>query len=100
MTLYLLKGILRALEYMHSHFLIHNDVRADNIVISEKGHVQLTGMRQMQTRLGEGKINPSVFSLAGDNLEWAAPEVVSQVGLLSRILCDSIGSTDKGISRY
>ena len=52
-------------------------MRADNIVLSHTG-VKLSGLRQMASLSKNGGYMRSVFSLVGDNVEWAAPEVISQ----------------------
>nr|KAJ3422958.1 hypothetical protein HK105_005307 [Polyrhizophydium stewartii] len=74
----ILKEVLRAVQYMHQNFTIHNDIRANNIVIDQHGDVRLTGLRQMAHLSQNGEYVKSVFSLVGDNIEWAAPEVITQ----------------------
>ncbi|KAI8802441.1 kinase-like domain-containing protein [Cladochytrium replicatum] len=73
-----LREVVKALVYIHDSRLIHNDVRADNILINNKGEVRLTGMRQIVSLAQNGEYQPSAFSLVGDNIEWAAPEVIAQ----------------------
>ena len=57
-------------------------MRADNIVIDDAGQVKLTGLRQVTHLSHDGEYLESVFSLIGDNVEWAAPEIMAQVGKL------------------
>ncbi|KAJ3101993.1 hypothetical protein HDU97_000906 [Phlyctochytrium planicorne] len=54
------------------------DIRADNILIDEEGEVRLSGLRQLVSLAQNGEYIKSVFSLVGDNTEWAAPEVMAQ----------------------
>jgi serine/threonine-protein kinase 24/25/MST4 len=54
-------------------------LKAENILIDFSGHVRLGGFRQIRQLQSAGQIQKSIFSLVGDNLEWAAPEVIVQV---------------------
>jgi hypothetical protein len=49
------------------------------VLIDEKGQVYLSGLRQVLNMSVDGRIKSSVFSVVGDNVEWAAPEIVAQV---------------------
>ncbi|KAJ3324429.1 hypothetical protein HDV06_006840 [Boothiomyces sp. JEL0866] len=77
-TATILKDVLKALLYIHENHMIHNDIRADNILIDIKGEVKLSGFRQLIVLQQGGRVNKTAFSLVGDNLEWAAPEVITQ----------------------
>ncbi|KAI8848079.1 kinase-like domain-containing protein [Chytridium lagenaria] len=74
----ILKEVLRGIIYLHDNHMIHNDVRADNILIDGEGEVRLSGLRQLVSLAQNGEYMKSVFSLVGDNIEWAAPEVMAQ----------------------
>ncbi|KAJ3185245.1 hypothetical protein HDU85_001295 [Gaertneriomyces sp. JEL0708] len=74
----ILREVLKAMVYMHENKMIHNDIRADNILLDDRGEVRITGLRQMVWLARGGKYVQSVFSLVGDNIEWAAPEVMAQ----------------------
>ncbi|KAJ3276239.1 hypothetical protein HDV01_005687 [Terramyces sp. JEL0728] len=78
-TATILKDVLKALQYIHENHMIHNDIRADNILIDIKGEVKLSGFRQLIVLQQGGRVNKTAFSLVGDNLEWTAPEVITQV---------------------
>ncbi|KAJ3315164.1 hypothetical protein HDV04_004305 [Boothiomyces sp. JEL0838] len=73
-TATILKDVLKALSYIHENHMIHNDIRADNILLDIKGEVRLSGFRQLIVLQQGGRVNKTAFSLVGDNLEWAAPE--------------------------
>ncbi|KAJ1564886.1 hypothetical protein HK405_013707, partial [Cladochytrium tenue] len=73
-----LRDVLYALQYLHANSMIHCDVRADNILLTAAGDVRLTGLRQLAWLAQHGERRSSVFSLVGDNIEWAAPEVMAQ----------------------
>ncbi|KAI9098605.1 kinase-like domain-containing protein [Phlyctochytrium arcticum] len=73
-----LREVLKAVTYMHDNKMIHNDIRADNILLDGRGEIRITGLRQMAILSQGGEYIKSVFSLVGDNIEWAAPEVMAQ----------------------
>ena len=79
--------------------MIHNDIRADHIVLGKDGIAKLAGFRQMAWLNRDGEYLQSVFSRVSGKLglnneiilvrvdslfyffllEWAAPEVMAQV---------------------
>ena len=98
----ILKEVLRAIIYMHENHMIHkcvrvsddflqrrncrnssdcifSDIRADNILMDFTGEIRVTGLRQMVSLAQHGTYVASVFSRVGDNIEWAAPELMAQV---------------------
>ncbi|KAJ3033421.1 hypothetical protein HK097_004853, partial [Rhizophlyctis rosea] len=100
----ILVQVLRAIIYMHENHMIHkyvwsralfvkfllgttskpkmdnifSDVRADNILMDFTGEIRVTGLRQMVSLAQHGAYVASVFSRVGDNIEWAAPELMAQ----------------------
>jgi serine/threonine protein kinase len=74
----ILKEVIKGVEYLHENHMIHNDIRADNILIDAKGDIRLGGYRLLRTLQNGGTVKNAVFSMVGDNIEWAAPEVISQ----------------------
>lgn len=59
--------------------LLKSDIKADNFLIEPTGDVRLGGFRQIRKLQTCGEIQKSIFTLVGDNIEWAAPEVIVQV---------------------
>jgi hypothetical protein len=59
-----------------------SDIRADNILIDERGDIKIGGFRQMSTMQNIGNFKHTTFSLVGDNIEWSAPEVMTQVEMM------------------
>eukprot|EP00842_Homolaphlyctis_polyrhiza_P002858 jgi/Hompol1/3573/HPOL_003292-RA len=86
----ILKECLKAITYLHQGHLIHNDIRANNILIDQHGDVRLTGLRQMMHLSRDGEYVKSVFSLVGDSIEWAAPEMIAQASILGIIAFTSV----------
>lgn len=81
----ILKETIKGLVYIHENHMIHkyfsltSDIKADNILIDSHGEIRLSGFRQLTLLQQGGEVINSVFSLVGDNIEWAAPEVLTQV---------------------
>ncbi|KAJ3118159.1 hypothetical protein HK100_000663 [Physocladia obscura] len=73
-----LREVLSALVYLHENHMIHNDLRADNILLDMKGNVRVTGLRQLVSLTQNGGYIKNVFSILSDNIEWAAPEIMAQ----------------------
>jgi serine/threonine protein kinase len=74
----ILKEVIKGLTYVHNNHMIHNDIKADNILIDYHGEVRICGFRQTANLLQGGHYINSTFSMVGDNIEWAAPEVMTQ----------------------
>ncbi|KAJ3234450.1 hypothetical protein HDU81_001406 [Chytriomyces hyalinus] len=74
----ILREVLNAIVYLHENHMIHNDLRADNILLDMKGNVRVTGLRQLVSLMQDGGYIKNVFSILSDNIEWAAPEIMAQ----------------------
>ncbi|ESL07614.1 protein kinase [Trypanosoma rangeli SC58] len=84
-----LRQTLEGLHYLHQHNLVHSDVKAANILITEKGRVKLSDFgtakllnrqhSQSVDRDGKAEIadgsDAATFRLAG-TLRWMAPELL------------------------
>eukprot|EP01083_Nonionella_stella_P047962 128454_1 len=73
------KHILEGLQYLHSHRIIHRDIKGGNILIDNNGVVKLAdfGAAKKLADMSEQGQNPK--SLHGTPY-WMAPEVIKQTG--------------------
>eukprot|EP00731_Ephydatia_muelleri_P007815 Em0004g153a len=86
----ILREALQGLEYLHTHGLIHRDVKAGNVLLGEDGTVQIAGLRrehvavrfQLSGRGGGGSPSRPWKVHLGRRLLappcWMAPEVMDQ----------------------
>jgi serine/threonine-protein kinase 24/25/MST4 len=67
------RQVLRGLNYMHKHKIVHCGIRARNILVSSEGQVKLTGMG-VWTQLSAG-LSKTANS---ENSYWMSPELIKK----------------------
>ncbi|KAK7497587.1 hypothetical protein BaRGS_00011227 [Batillaria attramentaria] len=78
---YILRDVLRALEYLHGRGIIHRGVKASHVLISGKGRVCLTGLHNSFSTIKGGQRLRTVYDYpqhAVDCLQWFSPEILEQ----------------------
>jgi len=67
--------VLQALEFMHSHNIIHRDLKSDNILINSQGKIKLGdfGMSCYFSPEEEKRIPPVIMG----TIYWLAPEITN-----------------------
>jgi len=77
----ILREVLQAIIYLHSKGYIHRNVRASHILISGKGRILLTGLRDAYCIVEKGRWQRAAFEYPPDperSLCWLSPELLQQ----------------------
>lgn len=85
----LLKQVITGLIYLHQQGVVHRDVKAANILLTNDGNVKLTDFG-VSTQVSSNTIK--TFSIAGTP-NWMAPEIISMDGTSSASDIWSLGAT-------
>src|SRR3989338_2416377 len=67
---YVAKNILEALNYLHSHHMIHRDLKSENIMLTNKGDVKL-----IDFGLSEFVLEHEIIDIVGSPF-WISPEMI------------------------
>ena len=73
-----MQEIVEGLVYLHAQGVIHRDIKPDNILVDQHGHLKLTDFGAAK-RLGREEHSMAAKSLIGSPY-WMAPEVAKRIG--------------------
>ena len=76
MLLQICVEVARGMAYLHTHYIIHRDIRADNILIGENNVCKMAGLNLIK------KVDETTHTFNGSTnekipIKWAAPEVLT-----------------------
>lgn len=81
-----LEQTLHGLQYLHEHNIVHSDIKAANILVTDKGQVKLTDFGTatvIHAHTIEQVTNQASFTVVG-TLLWMAPELVRGESVATR----------------
>ena len=102
------KQLLRGVSYLHSHGIAHRDIKLENLLMSEQGHLKITDFGVSEVFCGE---HPGVRNAGGEcgrnmkdirrcapgicgSLPYIAPEVLEKKGELCVLAFDELHSNE------
>jgi serine/threonine protein kinase len=88
------KEMLEGLEYLHSHKIMHRDLKCSNVLLSNSNEIILTDFGSaIELDISNSCSSSEVVSSIKGSLYWLAPEVLQQKGYGRRSDIWSLGCT-------
>ena len=79
--------IILALELLHSQGVIYRDIKPENLLLDEAGHIKITDFGLSKTSDDTSQLSYSVVGTP----EYIAPEILNQKGYLQAVDWWSLG---------
>ncbi|CAF1390542.1 unnamed protein product [Rotaria magnacalcarata] len=85
------KAVLKALAYLHSHGVIHRDIKSDSILLSTDGFVKLSDFGFCAQVMNEKKAQAIKRKSLVGTPYWMSPEVISRTPYSTEVDIWSLG---------
>lgn len=85
------KSVLKALAYLHSHGVIHRDIKSDSILLSTDGLVKLSDFGFCAQVMNEKKVQTIKRKSLVGTPYWMSPEVISRTPYSTEVDIWSLG---------
>ncbi|CAF4709322.1 unnamed protein product [Rotaria socialis] len=85
------KAVLKALAYLHSHGVIHRDIKSDSILLSTDGFVKLSDFGFCAQVMNEKKAQVIKRKSLVGTPYWMSPEVISRTPYSTEVDIWSLG---------
>ena len=86
---YVCREVLKALAFMHSRYLLHRDIKSDNVLVHEDGSVKLADFGFAAALTVEERQRTSIVGTP----YWMAPELIQGTEYSSKVDVWSLGIT-------
>lgn len=90
---YIMQNVVSGLQYLHSHGLLHRDIKADNILISHEGEVMLADFGCAGVAREEKQEELELLTVPAGTRDFMSPEMVHGIGYDERTDIWSLGIT-------
>jgi serine/threonine-protein kinase 24/25/MST4 len=84
---YILKEVLKGVEYLHSHHRLHRDLKSDNILFNSKGEVKISDFGFSTQITSDAVLKNSLIGTPS----WMAPEIAAGEGYSNKVDIWAVG---------
>jgi serine/threonine protein kinase len=84
---YVVKEVLKGVEYLHSHHRLHRDIKSDNILFNYKGDIKISDFGFSTQITSDAVLKNTLIGTPS----WMAPEIIDGEGYSSKVDVWAIG---------